>query len=164
MDVFVHDEFPADAAYGADFLSRASKGTITETGPDGKVVRDEKVLVTSVDVDFEGRVCFGEKTVRHLAHQFGLVDGWRVEALKAEFAQVRDECEQLSRDLAKAREDLEFLHSLEREPAPTRLVALDGSTHTSLRGACEATAKLLGVEPSVVLNAVPVTVPQEVSS
>lgn len=163
MESHLTSDYPGTAAYGADFFSRNAKGKIYEDGPDGKIERDERVIVTDIDLEFEGIVCVGERTIRHFAHVFGMVDGWRVDRLKEDNQSLRDELVTISNEAARLRDTIHTLRSLEPTDPEKVYLALDMSEHVSARAAAEQTARLLGCEPSVVLKAVPVPSPVEVS-
>lgn len=154
MDVYFDDHYPADAAYGCDWLTRNAQGDILVDTPDGQVKRREKVLITSREDDYEGRICIGERTVRHLAHQLGLVDDWRVERIAADNRELRTEVIGLSVALGAARNEANRLAQLERPDATKVYVALDGTEHLSERAAVEHCAKLLDLEPAIILDAV----------
>lgn len=159
MDLFIVDDYPGDAAHGCDYLSRAAKSQIVVDTPAGPALRDERIVVTSREEDFEGRICIGEKTVRYLAHKFGLVDEWRVEIIAADNRALRAEIVYLSAGLAAEREKVTRMAEVEREQAPLTFVAVDGTHHASARGAVEATAVTLGLEPSMIQDAVRVGSP-----
>lgn len=154
MDLYVVDDYPGDAAYGCDYLSRAAKSQIVVETPDGERLRDERIIVTSREEDFEGRICIGEKTVRYLAHEFGMVDEWRVEIIKTDNLDLRAELVELSTALAAERDKVARMAELERPDAAPVYVAIDGSRHASERASIEATARKLGYEPSMILDAV----------
>ena len=160
MDCSITDDYPADAANGCDFLSGAAKGEVVEDTPDGQIVRPEKIVVTSREVDWEGRICIGERTARHFAHLFGMVDAWKVDALIAESRAVRDELATTSAELGDARHTIRVLRESEIPSAEKVYLALDGTEHGNQRGAAEATARLLGVETRVVLDACTPAIPQ----
>lgn len=153
MEIFIADEYPHDAAYGCDYFSRNHLGDIIVETPDGALTRREKVLITDVETDYEGRICFGERTVRHLAHQLGLVDDWRVQSIVTDNQSLRNELITLSMELAETRGEVWRMSQLERPDAPVKFIALDGTEHASKRAAQEHSAKELGLEPSMLLNA-----------
>lgn len=155
MHLQVVNEYPSDAAFGVDYFSGAARGKLMEEGPDGMLERDEKVIVTDRYLDYEGQVCVGERTVRHLAHEFGMVDGWKVDRVIADNGSLRSELVELSEEVARVRAQLAFAQELERAPAVTKFVGLDGHEHASQRAAAEASAKLLGYEPGILTEAIP---------
>lgn len=159
MDLYLDDHYPADAAFGADFFTNAAQGEVVMEGPDGPIVRQEKVLISDRQLDdvlAYGRVCIGERTVRHLAHKLEMVDGWRVQRIAADNEDLRAELVDLSRQLARERQTVQFMRDLEAHPPAEVYLALDGTTHTSKRACQEATAKLLGVTTRLIQEAVPV--------
>jgi len=157
-DFFILDSYPGDAAAGACYLTLADRGEIIEDRPDGPVVRAERVVVTPREVGFEGRICLSERIVRHLAHLLGMVDDWRVDAVKAHNAALRDEAQSLSHTLAKAWQTIELLSSLSIDPPEQVWVALDGSEHASKRAALDRCAQLLRLESVAVADLRPITV------
>lgn len=155
MHLEIVDEYPSTAAFGSDFFTRAARGEIRMEGPDGPVHRMEKVIVTDRDLDYEGSVCVGERTIRHLAHKFGLVDGWRVDRIVDDNHALRKELTDLSSELAATKSQLAFARQLEATPAEQFFLSLDGTKHTSARACMEATAKLLDVPTKIVADATP---------
>lgn len=155
MHLEIVDNYPSIAAFGCDFFTRAAIGDVRMEGPDGEVHRREKVLVTDRTIDFEGRVCIGERTVRHLAHRFDMVDGWRVERIKDDNTALRAELVELSTELASVRSQLTFARQLETQPAEQVFLSLDGTKHASARACMEATAKLLDVPTKIISDATP---------
>lgn len=155
MDMYLVDDYPADTAYGNDFLSGNDKGKIQVETPDGDVVlRDERILVTTRDVEFEGRICVGERTIRHMAHQFGLVDEWKVDRLKVDNLALRAEIADVSKVAGEQAARIRLLEDLERPESVKVFLDVAGNEHASQRGAVEATARLLGLEPAIVQDAV----------
>jgi hypothetical protein len=167
-ELSIVDDYPSGAAFGSDYFSRAARGMIVEMGPDGPIERPEKVVITDRELDYEGRICVGERTIRHLAHAFNMVDGWRVERVLDDNHSLRDELVDLSEKLAQASAQIQFFRDLEQKPVKAAYVSLDGREHVSKRAAMEADAKTLGVESRIVLDAVSVPIsepaPQEVPS
>lgn len=155
MDLSIDVEYPTGAAFGADFFTGASRGEVRMEGPDGMVIRDEKIVITDRDLMYEGIVCVGERTIRHLAHKFEMVDKWRVDRIVDDNAALRNELVTLSGELATARSQLEFARQMEAQPAERVFLSLDGTKHASERACMEATAKLLGVPTKIVADAVP---------
>lgn len=143
----VVDEYPGEAAAHCDYITRAPRGEITEEWPDGKRIRPEKVIVTDVVIEMEGRLCFGERTARHLAHEFGMVDGWRVRQYLADHQAVCDERDLLSRELADARRQVDNLLEMEREPVTAVYVDLDGGEHASKGAAVHASRRARKTAP-----------------
>lgn len=150
MDITIDSEYPHDAAYGCDYFSRNHRGLIVVDTPDGPQERPEKVLITSREEDGEGRICFGERTIRHLAHQLGLVDDWRVAAIVRDSEALRDEIVTVSMELAETRGEVFRLSQLEQSAAPVTFIAVDGTEHASRRAAQEQSAKSLGLEPAML--------------
>lgn len=146
----VVDQYPGDAAAGGCYISRSSRGEIVEidpvTGEDR--VRPERVIVTSVDLDFEGRLCFGERTIRHCAHLLGMVDGWRAERLRREHESYVEVAQQTARDLEDARVQIDVLRAMIDDGRPTAYVATDGSVWPTARAAQEESRRLAGLAPS----------------
>lgn len=149
-DIALGDEYPADAVGRACFLTGMARGEVWVETADGKVARPEKVLITDRDVLYEGRVCVGERAVRHLAHRLGLVDDWRFERVAADNQALRDELVALSREIAEVRGERDRLADLERPEEVLVYLAIDGTRHASKRGAIEHTAKLLDLEPNML--------------
>lgn len=137
-ELMIVDEYPSEAAGQCDFFSMSAPGDIIVETPDGTVLRREKVVITPHYLDYEGVICVGEKTIRHLAHKFRMVDDWRVDLIARDNDALRAELEELSTDLANARAQVEFLRALETTGAPTKYVASNGSVHASERAAQEA--------------------------
>lgn len=156
MHLELVDEYPTGAAFGADFFTRAARGDVRMEGPDGEIHRPEKVVITDRDLDYEGIICVGERTIRHLAHKFEMVDGWRVERILDDNHSLRAELTTLSSELAAVKSQLEFARQLEARPAEKFYLSLDGTTHVSARACMEATAKLLDVPTKIITAAVPV--------
>lgn len=155
MQLSIVDEYPTGAAFGCDYFTRAARGDIEMQGPDGPEYRPEKVVITDRYLDDEGQICVGERTIRHLAHKFEMVDGWRVARIVADNQALRAELVQLSTDLAAARSEIAFMRDMEQRPVPVKFIALDQSEHSSSRGAAEASADLLGLQRTDVLAAIP---------
>lgn len=86
----VTDSYPGDAAGGCDYITKAAPGLIYDDP--NSPSRQERVVVTPTEIDFEGRLCIGERTVRHMAHLLGMFEGEAVEMISAENASLRDEC------------------------------------------------------------------------
>lgn len=157
MDLVLVDEYPHDAAYGACFLTRRARGDITEETPDGPKVRAERVILTDQAVEGEGRICVSESAVRHLAHKLGMVDGWKVEAVKRDNLDLRNELVTLSSQTAEIQaENRRFVEAAAAEKhVEIAIIALDGTEHSNTRAAVEATAKHLDLEPRLIAEAVP---------
>lgn len=162
MQLSIVEEYPSGAVSGADFFTRASRGDIIEQGPDGPVVRPEKVVITDRFVDMDdpvlGQICVGERTIRHLAHAFGMIDGWRVARVVDDNAELRAELVALSKTVGDARAEAQALRDLEIAKPPKTYVAIDGTEHESRRAALEAGAAQLGVVPKIITDAVPVPI------
>lgn len=144
----VVDEYPGHAAGGADYLSGNPRGEILDNGK----LRPEKVVVTGQDIVGEGLLCFGERTARHMAHLFGMVDGWRVQALMAATQVVVDERDLLSRDLESARQQIANLLETHRDAPEEVFVALDGSRHASAAAAENATRVAQGLSAKALVG------------
>jgi hypothetical protein len=162
MDVYLDDKYPADAAYGADFLSRAAQGEVRIDTPNGPILRQERIIISSAEVDYEGRVCFGERTIRHLAHQLDLVDRWRVELIEAQRDQYLSDLVECSHELAETLEQNRRLRELEDRPAERVYLSLGGVVHANARAAMEASR----LELQILRPHVPPTAdqPQEVTA
>lgn len=145
----VADSYPGDAARGGCYLTGASLGEIVEIDPatGGDIVRPERVIVTQVDIDFEGRLCLSERIVRHLAHQLGMVDSWRVERLRAVHDAHVDAAMAVARELEKAREQIETLTEMVDSGRVRQFVATDGSEWPNKALAIEASRRSAGVPP-----------------
>lgn len=154
MDIYLDDHYPADAAHGCDYLTRNAQGDIQVETPDGIVLRREKVLITNREEDFEGRICIGERTVRHLAHQLGLVDEWRVDMVKADNEALRGRLVAMSAAAQAARDENTRLAQLEPPDADVVYVALDGTRHADERAALERSAQTLNLEPALLQDTV----------
>jgi hypothetical protein len=137
-ELTIVDEYPSEAAGQCDFFSMAAPGDILVDTPDGQVLRREKVIITPHYLDYEGRICVGERTIRHLAHKFRMVDDWRVNLIARDNDALRAELVELSTELANTRAQVEFLRALETAGPSTRYIATDGSVHASERAAQEA--------------------------
>lgn len=150
--------YPGDTAKGADYFSGASQGEVVEDRGNGdQVVRPERVLDTGAHVEFEGRICVGERTVRHWAALLGMVDGWRVEALMAQAQADVDDRDLLSRELAGAREEVENLISMQRDAPAEVYIGLDGERHASAEAALEASRRAVGKAPRVLTGVRPLS-------
>lgn len=162
MDVYLDDSYPADAAYGSDFLTRNAQGDVQVSTPNGIVLRRERIIISSAEVDYEGRICIGERTIRHLAHQFDLVDRWRVDEVHNENVALKVENRTLSHELAEAREQNRLLRELEARPPERIYLSLNGTEYATARAAVEAVAEEVGHEH----GAIPATLdqPQEVTT
>ncbi len=136
-ELMIVDEYPSEAAGQCDFFSMTSPGDIIVETPDGTVLRREKVVITPHYLDYEGQVCVGEKTIRHLAHKFHMVDDWRVELIARDNDALRAELVELSQELAKTRAQVEFFRQMETAGPATVYLASDGSHHASERAAQE---------------------------
>lgn len=158
MHLSIVDEYPTGAAFGADYFSDSAVGDIIEQGPDGPVIRREKVVITDRYNEYEGQVCVGERTIRHLAHAFGMIDGWRVARVVDDNEELRAELVTLSKTLADARSEAQALRDLEIAKPQNVYVAIDGTEHESRRAALEAGAAQLRVQPSIITDAVPVPI------
>ena len=134
-------DYPMSAAFGGDYLTRCAKGQITEIDPatGREFLRDERIITTGRYSEFEGDICLGEKTVRHLAHLLGMVDGWRVERLREVHEATVIELTRMS-DL-NARligENAALREKIDRPDTERVYIAADGTTHASRRVAEEA--------------------------
>lgn len=163
MELSIVEDYPTGAAFGCDYFSLAAQGDIVEEGPDGPVVRREKIVITDRYNDYEGQVCVGERTIRHLAHAFGMIDGWRVARITDDNAALRAELVVLSQQVAKLHQQVVFLEEMEKKPPDKHWLALDGTEHASHRGAQEATAAMVGLELAAVTGARPMPVRETVS-
>jgi hypothetical protein len=151
--MIVADEYPPGAARGSDYFTGAPLGSVIERRRDGDHVHPEQVVITDIDLDYEGTICIGERTVRHWAHLFGLVDAWAVDDLREAYIAVAAERDQLSAQLVEAGKTIELLRSL--EPGETKLVyvAADGTEHRSAKAAASATRRSLPLPDPVVASA-----------
>lgn len=154
--VQIADNYPAHAAKGADYFSGAPRGDIMERHGDEQIIRPEKVVITDVELDYEGRLCVGERTVRHWAQTFGMVDGWRVQNMLALAQADADERDLLSRELAEARDRIETLMDLERQPARVVFVDSEGVRHESAAAAENAGRKAAGLASKSVTGVRPI--------
>lgn len=154
MDLFIDDHYPGDAAHGCDYLTRSMQGDIQVETPDGIKLRKERVIITDREEDFEGRICIGERTVRHLAHKFGMVDDWRVDMISRDNTALRAELVGLSSQMAALRDENRRLAELERAEIEDVYVAVDGSRHVSERAALERCGQVLDCIPSIIADAV----------
>lgn len=149
----VQAEYPVGTARGGDYISGSPRGEIIE----GDTVRPEKVVTTDVDILGEGYLCFGERTARHLAHLFGMVDGWRVQNLMAATQAVVDERDLLSRELAEARTQIDNLLETHRDAPAEVFIAADGERHASADAAANAGRKALGLASEALVGMRPIT-------
>lgn len=154
--VLIAENYPAHAAKGADYFSSAPLGDIIEQRGEEQIVRRERVVITDVEIDWEGRVCVGERTVRHWAQEFGMVDGWRVQNMLAVAQADADERDLLSRELAAARDMVDTLMEVQRQP--TRVVFVDsaGVRHESAEAAENASRKAAGLAPKSLTGVRPI--------
>lgn len=83
----IHNVYPGDAARGCDYISGAALDKIVDA--DTGQMRDERVIITDLYVDHEGRVCIGEKSVKHMATLCGMFEGDRVRAIASENDRLR---------------------------------------------------------------------------
>lgn len=155
----IDGEYPTGAVGGADFFTRAARGMIVEQGPDGPVERAEKVIITERYVDMDdpivGQICVGERSIRHLAHEFGMVDGWRVERVIDDNHSLRDELVKLSQRVAEQDAQLRFAEEQRAKREVHKVwLALDGTEHVSRRGCVEASAAAIGSDTTAIRQAV----------
>lgn len=144
----VLDSFPAYAAAGSDYFTRADVGEIEQTFAGETNVRRERVLVTPAEIDYEGVVCLGERTVRHMARLFGMVDGWHAANLITDNERLYNERDQLSTELAAAKSEIAYLRSQMEHRLDEVYVAADGTKHASLAAAIEQSERVLtGLRP-----------------
>lgn len=143
MNLTIVDQYPIGTIGSACFFTRSSPGEIQTINPDtGQVeLRPERILVTGITVDFEGQVCIGERTIRHFAAQFGMVDDWRVKRMIVEYREALDRLDQMSVENAKLREQNITLQDMVSGTAREIFVAADGSRHADSRAAETATRK-----------------------
>jgi hypothetical protein len=150
VELSIAAEYPADSVNRCCFLTGMSRGTIWELHPDGPVERPEVVVITDREVLYEGRVVVGERAIRHLAHGFGLVDGWRFERIAEDNQSLRAELIELSKQLGQARAEIDRLEEMERPDKVRVFCAVDGTEHASGRGAREHSAALLDATPALL--------------
>lgn len=145
----VADNYPGDAARGGCYLSGAAQGEIVTIDPatGGEQVRREKVIVTPVDIDFEGRLCIGERMVRHLAHQFGMVDSWRVERLRVVHDALVEQATRLGEEVERLREDNAVLAQMVDAGRTEVFVSVDGTCWPKKALAVEASRRALDAPP-----------------
>lgn len=159
MILSVQADYPIGTAYGSCYFCRAAKRDIIEEGPNGTVVRPERIVVTDREEDFEGRVCICESCARILAHEFALVDGWRVDAISADNANLRAELVALSAGLGRAKAENRRLADLDRPDVQKVYLDIDGNEHDSQRGAIERTAQILDLRPGFIEDAIRTALP-----
>jgi hypothetical protein len=159
MNLTVANQYPVGAIHSACFFTRSSPGEIQTIDPDtGNIdMRPERVLITGVTVDFEGQVCVGEKTIRHFAAQFGMVDDWRVKRLIVEYRDALERLDSLSTENATLREQNITLQDMLSGTAREIFVAADGSRHADVRAAETATRKHHKIRPRGMDGLTPVT-------
>lgn len=140
--------YPGTAAGGACFLSRAGLDDLVEIDPlSGEPrTRREQVVITDRDVDFEGLVCLGERTVRHLAHLFGMVDGWAYDRLVVQHNELVGQHQQVARALGDADREIEGLEAQVDRGRREVFVAVDGSRWPTVRAAQEQSRVAAGME------------------
>lgn len=162
--MIVVDQYPPGAAGGADFLTGAPLGTVREHHRDGSDrLHPEKVIVTDQDVEFMGTVCIGERSVRHLAHIFEMVDRWQVDDLVDAYVDVAKERDELSVELAEAYKTIDLLRALEQTTPKKVYVDADGVEHRSAKAAVSATRRSFALPDAVIArSAEPVADPMEV--
>lgn len=159
----VDEEYPTGSVGGCDFFTRTARGEIIEDGPDGPLTRPEKVLITDRYVDMDdaivGQICVSERTMRHFAHDFGMVDGWKVERLIDDNHSLRSELVDLSTTVAALRGQIAVMEQMAERETREVYVALDGTRHESMRGSRERSAEVAGLDSILVTRATPVMVP-----
>lgn len=145
----VVDSYPGDAAKGADYLTGAAQRDLV-VDPNLSVadggIRKERIVLTDLYLDHEGRVCISETSVQHMANLLGMFEGERVlriiadnEALRAEVGGQQALVVGLQNRIA----------GLETNAA-TQYVGLDGKGYATLDGARAATAE--PIEPPHVVD------------
>lgn len=148
-EYMVVDHYPGDAAAGACYLSRATRGKIVETreGEDA-VERDERVIITPAYIDYEGRVCLGERTVRHMAHLLGMYDEWRAQELADAYGATLADRDELSERLAAALSEIDALRAQASLTIAKVYVSADGKEHASKSAAVEQSERVLTGRPA----------------
>lgn len=131
MQITTH--YPGDAAGGADFITGSAQGEIIDDplAP----ARGERVIITDKYLEYEGRVCIGEKSVRHMANLCGMFEGERVErvaaenrALHGEVDALRAEVDRLTAALAEAQGARATVYYAHGKPYLTEDAAREAST------------------------------------
>lgn len=120
------ENYPGDAARGGDYLSGAARGEIVTSS--GR--RPERVIVTPHHEEFVGRICVGERTVRHMAHLLGLFDEDQVARIMHRANRLERERDELSNQLGDALAEIDALRSA--RGIKTVYVDEDGNRHASL--------------------------------
>jgi hypothetical protein len=152
------DSFPPYAARGSDYFTGSDVGDIDETF-DGTVRRRrERIMVTPAEIDYEGVVCLGERTVRYMAREFGMVDGWRAAQLIADNDRLTADRDRLSAELGQALEQIAYLRAQQSSELGRVYVAVDGTVHGDLAAAMEVSERLLtGQRPKAQRGVAPLT-------
>jgi len=116
--VQVTSEYPADAAFGGDFISGAAKRTLIDTDDAGNEVRRDELIVmtdrffdTAEQVIF-GRVCLSEQTIRSLAGTIGIASPEETAAVRRMLARATSTNDQLQSLNRQLREALDALMNL----------------------------------------------------
>ena len=114
----VTSEYPADAAFGGDFISGAAKRTLIDTDADGNEHRRDELIVmtdrffdTAEQVIF-GRVCLSEQTIRSLAGTIGIAAPEETTAVRRMLARRTHEVDQLRSENRQLRDAIEALTNL----------------------------------------------------
>lgn len=109
----LHHAYPGDAVGGHDYLTGAAQGEVVVDAD--TLPRPELVIITDRYIDYEGRVCIGEKSVRHMAHLLGMFEKEQVEAVAAENAALHGEIEALRDQLGRQLVEIERLRGTTTE-------------------------------------------------
>lgn len=149
--------YPSGAIGHACALCRADVGEIVERRPTGDVRRPSRVVITNIDIDFEGALCICEKCARHMAHLFGMVDDWRVQQMMVEQTRVLTDLGATSAEVVTLRSQVEVLQAMATEPSKTEYVALDGSRHASAVAAEDASLRSMEKAPLGFAGVHPIT-------
>lgn len=147
MTFQVLPDYQPTAAAASDFFTRCARGEIDEVDPatGDSVRRPERVLATGRYVDFEGDVNIGESTVRHMAHLFGMVDGWRVQRLARVHEETLLELTALSEQNARLIGEVERLEG--QRKVPVRVYVDEAGVEHSSPLAAEAGSRVAKGRP-----------------
>lgn len=121
----IGESYPLGTAKGGDYFTGAAQRDIVVDG----VKRREKVLVTPLEIDFEGQLCLSESTVRHMAQLFGMFDHGQVAPVLRANDEFVERIKALSEQLVNAWNEIERLR--EGKALQTIYVAPDGAEFTS---------------------------------
>lgn len=127
----LHHAYPGDAIGGADYLTGSAQGEVV-VDPD-TLPRPELVIITDRYIEHEGRVCIGERSVRHMAHLLGMFEKERVEAVAQENVALHGEVDVLRAQIEQQRDVIEGLRLTQ-----TQVFYVNGTRYETEAAAREA--------------------------